>query len=86
MSEFTQIFIDLSGLKVGQEETCLKGCGLKFVSSLLGTWLKGGVGRDLQEGVWIKGHDVQFDSDFLLIQGGVGRDSFKGVGIKGHEV
>ena len=31
---------------------------------LLGTWLKGGVGRDLLEGVWIKGHDVQFDSDF----------------------
>ena len=48
--------------------------------------IQGGVGRDLLEGVWIKGHDVQFDSDFLLVQGGVGRDSFKGVGIKGHEV
>ena len=72
------------------EETYLKWCGLKAMMSdftcLLGTWLKGGVGRDLLEGVWIKGHDVQFDSDFLLIQGGVGRDSFKGVGIKGHEV
>ena len=57
-----------------------------LISSLLGTWLNGGVGRDLLKGVWIKGHDVWVDSDFLLIQGGVGRDSFKGVGIKGHEV
>jgi len=31
--------------------------------------------------VWIKGHDVWVDSDFLLIQGGVGRDLFKGVVI-----
>ena len=31
---------------------------------LLGTWFKGGVGRDLLEGVWIEGNDVQFDSDF----------------------
>ena len=41
-----------------------------------GTWLKGGVGRDLFKVVWIKGHDVWFDSDFLLIQGGVRRDLF----------
>ena len=46
-------------------------CYILYLSCLLGTWLKGGVGRDLLEGVWIKGHDVQFDSDFSLIQGGV---------------
>ena len=36
--------------------------------------------------MWIKGHDVQFDSDFLLNKGGVGRDLFKVVWIKGHDV
>ena len=35
MSEFTQIFIDLSGLKVGWGETCLKGWGLKAMMSEL---------------------------------------------------
>ena len=35
MSEFTQIFIDLSGLKVGWGGTCLKGWGLKAMMSEL---------------------------------------------------
>ena len=35
MSEFTQIFIDLSGLKVGWGETCLKGWGLRAMMSEL---------------------------------------------------
>ena len=35
MYEFTQIFIDLSGLKVGWGETCLKGWGLKAMMSEL---------------------------------------------------
>ena len=35
MSELTQIFIDLSGLKVGWGETCLKGWGLKAMMSEL---------------------------------------------------
>ena len=35
MSELTQIFIDLSGLKVGWGETCLKGLGLKAMMSKL---------------------------------------------------
>ena len=34
-SEFTQIFIDLSGLKVGWGETCLKGWGLRAIMSEL---------------------------------------------------
>ena len=33
MSELTQIFIDLSGLKVGWGGTCLKGWGLKAMMS-----------------------------------------------------
>ena len=33
MSEFTQIFIDLFGLKVGWGETCLKGWGLRAMMS-----------------------------------------------------
>ena len=37
-SEFTQIFIDLSGLKVGWGETCLKGWDL-FLSLHFGTCL-----------------------------------------------
>ena len=44
MSELTQIFIDLSGLKVGFETRLLLYC---LISSFLGTWLKGGVERDL---------------------------------------
>ena len=35
MSEFTQIFIDLSGLKVRLGETCLKGWGIKAMMSEL---------------------------------------------------
>ena len=35
MSEFAQIFIDLSGLKVGWGETCLKGWGLRAILSEL---------------------------------------------------
>ena len=35
MSEFTQIFIDLSGLKVGWGEICLKGWGLRAMMSEL---------------------------------------------------
>ena len=35
MSELTQIFIDLSGLKVGWGGTCLKGWGLKAMMSEL---------------------------------------------------
>ena len=34
-SEFTQILIDLSGLKVGWGETCLKGWGLRAMMSEL---------------------------------------------------
>ena len=34
-SEFTQIFIDLSGLKVRLGETCLKGWGIKAMMSEL---------------------------------------------------
>ena len=33
MSELTQIFIDLSGVKVGWGGTCLKGWGLKAMMS-----------------------------------------------------
>ena len=35
MSEFTQIFIDLSGLKVGWGEICLKWWGLRAMMSEL---------------------------------------------------
>ena len=35
MSELIQIFIDLSGLKVGWGGTCLKGWGLKAMMSEL---------------------------------------------------
>ena len=35
MSELTQIFIDLSGLKVGWGETCLNGWELKAMMSEL---------------------------------------------------
>ena len=35
MSEFAQILIDLSGLKVGLGETCLKGWGLRVIMSEL---------------------------------------------------
>ena len=35
MSELTQIFIDLYGLKVGWGGTCLKGWGLKAMMSEL---------------------------------------------------
>ena len=35
MSELTQIFIDLSGLKVGCGGTCLKGWGLEAMMSEL---------------------------------------------------
>ena len=35
MSELTQILIDLSGLKVGWGETCLKGWGLRAIVSEL---------------------------------------------------
>ena len=61
MSEFTQIFIDLSGLRliINTPSSQVKGEARdNLVSSLLGTWLKGGVGRDLFKVVWVKGHDV----------------------------